>query len=201
MRLGIFGGSFDPIHYGHLLLAELCLERCRLDEVWFLPAATPPHKQDQTLCSGKQRVEMLELAIGGREEFRINTYEIDRGGVNYTADTLEAIAAQQPNAELFFLLGGDSLRDLPTWRDPERICAAAIPVVMNRHGAPKPDYDVLTPFVEEARLAEIREYETDTPIIELSSTELRRRAANDQSLWYRTPRAVQMYIFTNKLYR
>src|SRR5215467_14081281 len=94
MRLGLFGGSFDPVHYGHLLLAECCREQCSLDEVWFLPAATPPHKQGRTLTSAAERVEMLELAIGGQPTFRVCRAEIERGGVSYTVDTLAHLAAE-----------------------------------------------------------------------------------------------------------
>src|SRR5262245_24526798 len=84
MRLGVFGGSFDPVHYGHLLLAESCREQCGLDEVWFVPAATPPHKQGRDMTPARQRVDMLQLAIGGTESFHVSTIEIDRGGVSYT---------------------------------------------------------------------------------------------------------------------
>src|SRR6185436_16144022 len=94
MRLGIFGGTFDPVHYGHLLLAESCREQLKLDQVWFLPAAVPPHKQANEITPGTQRVEMLELAIGGQESFDICRYEIERGGVNYTVDTLAHLQAE-----------------------------------------------------------------------------------------------------------
>src|SRR6185295_4732710 len=87
-RLGIFGGSFDPVHYGHLLLAECCREQCRLDEVWFVPAAVPPHKQGRELTPAEQRIEMLQLAIGGHTAFKVSRLEIDRGGVSFTVDTL-----------------------------------------------------------------------------------------------------------------
>ena len=96
MRLGILGGSFDPVHFGHLLLGECCRETCRLDEVWFVPAATPPHKQSQNLASAGQRVEMLQLAIGGHPAFRVSDLEIQRQGVSYTVDTLQQIQQQQP---------------------------------------------------------------------------------------------------------
>ena len=105
MRLGLFGGSFDPVHYGHLLLAECCREQCKLDEVWFLPAATPPHKQSRVLTSGAQRIEMLQLAVSGHEMFRVCPVEIERGGVSFTVDTLAELSRQHPGSELFFLLG------------------------------------------------------------------------------------------------
>jgi len=200
MRLGIFGGSFDPVHYGHLLLAEICREQHRLDRVWFLPAATPPHKRSQQMAPDKQRTEMLALAIAGNEAFDISSIEIDRGGVNYTADTLEQIAAAQPGAELFFLMGGDSLRDLATWRDPQRICAAATPVVMRRPGI-EPDFSTLQPFVSAGRLAEISAHMVDAPLIEISSSNIRENVAQDRSIRYRTPRSVERFIATHELYR
>ena len=130
MRLGIFGGSFNPVHYGHLLLAESCREACALDEVWLVPAAVPPHKQGVVLAPAKARLEMLELALAGNEHLRPSSIELDRGGVSYTVDTLARIAAEKPGATLFLLMGADSLADLPTWREPARICSLATPVVV-----------------------------------------------------------------------
>jgi len=201
MRLGIFGGSFDPVHYGHLLLAEICLEEQQLDRVLFLPAATPPHKVKGLHSSPSQRVEMLRLAIAGHTGFDISTYEIDRGGVNYTADTLEAMQAAEPGAELFFLMGGDSLKDLPSWRDPERLLRIATPLVVGRVGSPTPDFEVLQPFVSAERLSMFQKHQVVSPLIELSSTDIRDRAMQQQSIRFRTPRAVETYIQTQKLYR
>src|SRR4029077_3920571 len=127
MRLGLLGGSFDPVHYGHLILAESCREQCRLDAVWFVPAAIPPHKQNNKLSAPANRIEMLKLAIGGHEAFSVYTGEIDRGGVSYTVDTLQQLHDQEPQCELFFLMGADSLADLPTWRQPERNFSFVIP--------------------------------------------------------------------------
>ncbi|HUE74027.1 MAG TPA: nicotinate-nucleotide adenylyltransferase [Pirellulaceae bacterium] len=201
MRLGIFGGSFDPVHYGHLLLAESCREQCRLDRVWFLSAAVPPHKQSRILAPGKARVEMLELAISGNEHFAVSTVELDRGGVSYTVETLQTITAQQPGDELFLLMGADSLYELATWREPAVICSLAIPVVVHRADSPPPDFTVLRKLVSPARLSEIRSHQVEMPIIDLSSTDLRQRAAEGRSLRYRTPRAVEKYIETQGLYR
>ncbi len=201
MRLGLFGGSFDPVHYGHLLLAECCREQCRLDEVWFVPAAVPPHKQSRTLSAAAQRIEMLELAIGGQQSLRVSRIEVDRGGVSYTVDTLAALAAEDSGRELFFLMGADSLEDLPHWREPARICELAIPVVVSRPGAPAPNYDVLAALVSPDRLAEIRRYHVEMPQIDLSSRDIRRRVSEGHSIRYRTPRAVEAYIAAQGLYR
>jgi nicotinate-nucleotide adenylyltransferase len=201
MRLGIFGGTFDPVHYGHLLLAECCREQARLDEVWFVPAATAPHKVDRTPAPADKRIEMLQLAIGGHEAFRVSRIETDRGGVSYTVDTLAAIHAEQPDAELYFLLGGDSLEDLPTWREPKQICEFATPLVVRRAGSHEPDYAALETLVGHERSEAIRRQQIEMPRIELSSSDLRHRVAEGRSIRYRTPRAVEQYIATAGLYR
>jgi nicotinate-nucleotide adenylyltransferase len=200
MRLGIFGGSFNPVHYGHLLLAECCREACRLDEVWLVPAATAPHKQGRQLAPGKARLEMLELALAGSEQLRPSSIELDRGGVSYTVDTLAQIHDQQPDDQLFLLMGADSLGDLATWREPRRICELALPIVVRRAGSPPPELDLLAAFVGPDRLAEIARWQVEMPIIELSSTDLRTRAATGKSLRYRTPRAVEKSSETHGLY-
>ena len=200
MRLGLYGGSFDPVHYGHLLLAECCREELSLDAVWFLPAAVSPFKTGRTETIARHRVEMLKLALAGHESMNVSTLEIERGGVSYTVDTLAQVREQQPDAELFFLMGGDSLQDLPGWREPARICELAIPVVVPRPDAPPVDYGVLREVVSPERLEEIRRHETPMPQINLSSTDLRSRVAAGKSIRYRTPRAVEKYLETHGLY-
>jgi len=201
MRLGIYGGTFDPVHFGHLLLAEYCREECRLDEVWFVPAAVPPHKQGQNFSTATRRVEMLSLAIGGHEQFRVCTREIDRGGVSYTVETLAEIHAEDPTRELFFLLGADSLFDLPLWREPSRICELATLVVVARTTAPAPDFACLAALTGAERTAHFRRHLVQMPLIELSSTEIRRRVQAGLSIRYQTPRAVEKYIEAAGLYR
>lgn len=201
MRLGVFGGSFDPVHFGHLLVAEFCREQCRLDQVQFVPAAMPPHKPHQALASPRARLEMLELAVGGHQAFSVSRLEIDRGGLSYTVDTLQQLHDEDPQRELFLLMGADALLDLPTWRQPQRICRLAWPVVVRRGGFPEPDYSPLAALVEPVRLAEIQALQVEFPRIDLSSREIRRRVAAGRSIRYQTPRAVERYIETHGLYR
>ncbi len=201
MRLGIYGGSFDPVHYGHLILAECCREQCRLDEVWFLPTAVSPHKQHRQPTSPTARIEMLELALGGHGALKVSRYEADRGGVNYTVDTLTHLRSEDASRELFFLMGADSLADLPTWREPARICELATPVVVARGGHPAPNFDVLQGLVSAERQAEIARHLVQMPAIDLSSHELRGRVAARQSIRFRVPKAVEMYIQTSDLYK
>jgi nicotinate-nucleotide adenylyltransferase len=201
MRLGLLGGSFDPVHYGHLLLAECCWEQCRLDAVWFLPAAVPPHKQERELTPATERIEMLELAIAGNPAFSICRYEADRGGVNYTVDTLTHFHEEDPSRELFFLLGADMLLDLPHWRDAARVCELAVPAAVCRFGADPIDFDCLRAIASPERIELIRSHQIEMPEIGISGTDLRCRARLGQSIRYRVPRAVEMYIETHGLYR
>lgn len=199
-RLGIFGGTFDPVHYAHLLLAETCREQCELDEVWLMPAFTSPHKLKHEAAPARQRVEMLRLAIGGHDRLQVSTMEIDRGGVSYTVDTLEAIHRQLPESELFLLMGADSLEDLPHWHAPERICELAVPVGVRRSGLPEPSLQALQQLVSPQRLARFERAQVSMPMMELASSDLRSRVERGLSIRYRTPRAVETYIQTQGLY-
>lgn len=200
MRLGILGGTFDPVHYGHLLLAESCREQCRLDAVWFLPSNIPPHKRGRELTPAEPRIEMLELAIGGHEAFGVSRLETDRAGTTYSVDTLAQFRSEQRDRELFFLLGADAWQDLPNWREPARICELATPVIVRRPGAPPPQFDHLAQILADVTVSEIRRHQVHMPQVDLSSREIRRRVAAGLSIRYRTPRAVEMYIRTAGLY-
>jgi nicotinate-nucleotide adenylyltransferase len=200
MRLGLFGGSFDPVHYGHLLLAECCREQCELDQVWFLPAGVPPHKQDRDLTPAGQRIEMLELAIAGHDRFAVSRYETEQGGISYTVDTLRHFRDEDPDGELFFLMGADMLNDLPNWRDAATVCSLAVPAVVRRAGAAEPDFRCLNGISPAERIQVIQRHQVEMPQVDISSTEIRRRVGRGLSLRYLTPRAVQKYIQTHRLY-
>jgi nicotinate-nucleotide adenylyltransferase len=201
MRVGLYGGSFDPIHTGHLLVADIVRERRYLDEVIFLPAARPPHKQGQPLTSAKRRLEMLELAIAGYEPFSVNTMELDRDGVSFTVDTLELLHSERPDDQLFLIMGGDSLVELPGWKSPQRICQLATPVVVARPGAASVDSKILHELLPELTDSEIDECLVRVPVIEISSTGIRERVRLGQSIRFRTPRAVEKYIESHQLYQ
>ena len=153
MRIGIFGGSFDPIHLGHLILAERCRENAELDQVWFMPSSLAPHKQDGAHGTDRQRTEMIELAIGGHEAFQLSKIELERGGVSYTVDTLEYLHENHAEDEFFSLIGDDSLENFASWRKPKRICELAIPLVVNRPGTGEVDLSLLKPLVSSTRSA------------------------------------------------
>jgi nicotinate-nucleotide adenylyltransferase len=200
MRLGILGGTFDPVHYGHLLLAECCREQCGLDRVWFMPTAVPPHKQSAEITPASHRIEMLSLAIAGNPLFEVCRYEADRGGVNYTVDTLSHFQREDPSRQLYFLLGGDSLADLPTWREPGQICELATLVVVRRPEMAELDFAALEGIVSTPHIDAIRRNVVEMPRIDLSAREMRALVAAGKSIRYRTPRAVEKYIETHELY-
>jgi len=188
MRLGLFGGTFDPIHLGHLILDESCREACGLDKVWFVVAGEPPRKRgDRT--AAHHRLEMARLATACHLDFEISEIETNRPGPHYSVETLEAVRRERPDDELFFLIGADSLVDLPQWREPARICALARLLVVNRPGfTPPPAPGVPEPLF------------VDVPPIGIASSDIRRRLAAGQSVRYMVPKPVEAYLRAHGLY-
>ena len=198
MRLGIFGGTFDPVHYGHLLLAETCREQLKLDQVRFVPAATPPHKLDHQISDGHARADMLSLAVSGYPEFVVDRRELKRKGPSFTVDTLTEYATEFPDAELFFLIGADSLRDLPTWRNPERISQLATLVACNRPGVAALQNEQIVEWVG-AEIAS-RILTQQIPGTDISASDIRERARTGCSLRFLTPRSVETFLTEHDLY-
>ena len=201
MRVGVFGGTFDPIHLGHLILAEQCREQAALEQVLFVPAAVPPHKQQQMLTSFGQRVEMLALAISGQPAFRIEELERDRPGPSYTVDTLAELQRQRPGDELCFIIGSDSLNDLASWYQPRRILELAELAVVERADAPVFAADVLKQTLRLGDDFPLRYRIVPMPLITLASRDIRQRIAAGRSVRYMIPRAVEAYIEDKRLYR
>ncbi len=191
MRVGIFGGTFDPVHLAHLVMAEQCREQAKLDRVLFMPAARPPHKLDRTLTPLDRRIEMLQLATSGYPVFQVSEIEKNRPGPSYTADTLRQLHDERPEDELFLLLGSDTLRDLPCWYQPAQIAALATVLVVCR------PQDVQPPEPP----AGFRCQTIASPLLDISSRDLRRRVAERRSIRYLVPRAVECYIETHGLYK
>lgn len=198
MRLGLYGGTFDPVHYGHLLAAEQCREQRRLDEVWFVPAASPPHKRHETISPGQQRAEMLELATAGHPQLRVSRIELERSGPSFTVQTLEQLREEEPDRELCLLIGADSLADFPSWREPARILELAEVFVVNR-GRSQPNLAAVGAAIGEESADRIGL--VSMPGIDLSASDIRQRVGTGRSIRYMTPRAVEMYVQQNGLYR
>jgi nicotinate-nucleotide adenylyltransferase len=194
-RIGVLGGTFDPPHIGHLLLAEQAAETLDLTQVWFVPAADPPHKGEEVTAAA-HRVAMVELAIAGNPRFALCRVDLDRPGPHYTADMLALLRAEDPNAALYFLMGGDALRDFPKWRDPAGIIRAARLGVMRRPGA------VIDLTRLEVAVPGLTDQVTfvDAPEIGLSATLIRERRRAGLSIRYQVPAEVERYIAQHRLY-
>jgi nicotinate-nucleotide adenylyltransferase len=196
-RIGIFGGTFDPVHAGHLHIADRLRESLALDRVIWIPAGRPPHKSGQIVSDDRDRLAMLRLALADSPSDQLSTVEIGRAGPSYTADTLEQLQRELAPASLVFLIGEDSLRDFPTWRDPDRILRAAELGVAGR-----PGIDVDIPGLVQA-LPALNGRLTIVPMAELpiSSSEIRRRVAEGAPIGHLVPAAVAAYIADQGLYR
>jgi nicotinate-nucleotide adenylyltransferase len=197
-RIGIFGGSFDPVHTGHLIIAEILQYDLELDIVLFLPAGRPPHKPEQELAADHHRLEMLSMAIRDCPAFEICTVDMDRPGNSYTATTLEILSdTYGENTELYFLMGQDSLKDFPTWRDPNRIATLATLGVALRPYVSVTLDEIYRAVPETAGRIQL----VQVPLIELSSRNIRHRIQHGLPFRFQVPAGVAAYIEENGLYQ
>lgn len=202
-RIGVFGGTFDPVHLGHLMIAEQAREHLGLSEVRWIPAATAPHEQLKNASDSSHRLAMVQLAICGNSKFVCDGREIRRGGKSYTIDTLHELKSQFPNSDLVILMGADSLREFSKWRMPSEICKVAQVVVIVRGGQPAPNLSMLAEFLPESKSPQqlSDEHILSMPQFEVSSSDIRRRVALGKSIRYMVPAAVEAYIRQHNLYR
>ena len=196
-KIGIFGGTFDPVHTGHLIAATELRYALGLDRVLFVPTGSPPHKGNVTVAPAADRLAMLRLAIAGTSAFAVDTIELDRAGPSYTVATLTALGATHPDATLVLLMGEDSLRDLPTWREPGRILSLATIGVATRPGV---DVD-LGALVTGLPFTRDRVTVVPIPGIGISSRDIRRRVATGRPIDFLSPPPVVNYILASGLYR
>ncbi len=197
-RIGILGGTFNPPHLGHLVMAQEAADQLQLDHVVLMPVHTPPHKEVRADPGPRARAQLCRLAAGEDPRLRVSTREIDRAGPSYTVETLAALAAEQPGDELAFIVGGDMALSLPTWREPERILTLATLAVAAREGTGRQDI--------RARLADLPDAAQRVtfftmPRLDLSSTDVRHRAKAGRPIRYLVPDAVATYIDAHGLYR
>ena len=199
MRVGILGGTFDPVHLGHLIVAEEARVRLRLDQVMFTPAGQPWLKEGQPVTPGSHRLRMVELAVASNPFFKVLVSEIDRSGPTYTVDTLEELQRSLgPDARFYFIVGMDALEQFHRWKEPERLLDLCSLVVASRPGHQGVDVNNLVGRYPQAgeRLVLLT-----VPRIEISSTEIRRRVGEGISIKYLVPEAVEEYILEHGLYR
>ncbi len=200
MKVGILGGSFDPLHYGHLLVAQSALESGQLDRVCFMPAHRPPHKSGCTLASPRDRMEMVRLAIADNPNFAVAEDEIERGGVSYAVDTLRQWRRRHPDEVPVFIMGMDSLCELHTWRAATDLLALCSFIVLERPGydnRPAPEELHLPPPWPQRLLEAV----VPGRHCAISSSEIRQRVAAGRSIRYLVPQSVQQYIFEHGIYR
>lgn len=190
-RIGIFGGSFDPPHIGHLIIAEVARQKLRLEKVVFVPAYVPPHKKGKHAATASDRFRMTKLAVRMNPHFSVSDLEIRRKGISYTVDTVRSFKRRYPASELFLIIGGDSLRQFWTWRSPQEILSLASLAVYSRHS------DGRNPRTKSHK----RIYHIAGPLLEISSTEIRNRIGKDRSIQYLVPDRVRAFITRRKLYR
>lgn len=192
MKIGVFGGTFDPPHIGHLIIAEEAREQLNLTKVIFVPAFTPPHKQPEGVATPLQRYRMVALAIQGNSFFEVSQLELKRKGISYTLDTLRALKERYPKAELFLILGSDNLLDFHTWKSPSKILAIASLVVYEREGFE---------MKEGMSFSQARPIKLSGAGVDISSSSIRKRVRAGKSIRYMVPTAVERYIDENKLYK
>lgn len=197
-KIGIIGGTFDPIHHGHLIAAQWAKEELNLDKVIFIPAANPPHKEGQEILDEKYRYIMVSLAIKDNPHFTVSDHEIQRGGKSYTIDTLKHFKKVYPDSELLFIMGLDSLLSLDTWKDVEGLMQLCTFVAATR-----PGYDIdksekifekLPPGIKDKIIF------LEIPELEISSTLIRDRVRQGKSIKYLVPEVIEQYIYENNIY-
>ena len=200
MKIGIMGGTFDPIHIGHLLLGEFAYENFHLDEIWFLPNGNPPHKTtDESGVSLDDRIEMVKLATDDVPYFRLNLYEASSKKHSYTYSTMRALREMYPEHEFFFILGADSLFSIEQWKNFREIFPSCTILAAMRDDKDTESMQAQIRYLNEKYGADIRLLQA--PLVEISSTTIRRRAEKGLSIRYMVPDAVSEYIHSNALYK
>lgn len=199
MKIGIMGGTFNPIHNGHLILSEYIREEANLDKIIFIPAGRPPHKKNPEVLNSNTRKEMLDLAIESNSYFEVSTLEIDKDDISYTIDTVNELKKIYPKDEIYLIIGGDSLLELEKWKDFKRLISITNFIVVDRHGSSSEE--VIKKIKELNRTYNGNITRFHSPIIEISSTDIRKRIKKGLSIKYLVPEGVEEHIISKELYK
>lgn len=197
-RLGIMGGTFDPIHYGHMVAAETARVEFGLDRVLFIPTGSPPHKENRLISDANLRYEMVEMSIQSNKDFMVSRMEIDREGTTYTVDTLRILHAIFPQQELHFITGTDALKEMLSWHEHEEIIRIAKII-----GVSRPGYDsknLIENISQKYPFTKNRIAQIEIPALAISSTDIRMRVANNKPIRYLLPDEVRLFINDRDLY-
>lgn len=215
-KIGILGGTFNPIHYGHLAAAEEVWSRLKLDQVLFVPSFLPPHKQDEVIPSAAQRQEMVALAIAGNPHFSLSDIEVKRKGMSYSIDTVAELLQLHPATDFYFITGLDSFLEIQTWKEWERLLALCKFIVLSRPGyafTGLASVNFMQKAAEKLHALDRREltravlelgnsavYLEQIPLHDISSTDIRQRVRQGRTIKYLLPESVETYIIKSKLY-
>ena len=201
-RIGIFGGTFNPIHNGHLIISTAVMEEKHLDEVLFVPCARPPHKGSGELAPGGDRLRMVELAVSSNPRFRASDIELKRGGRSYSVKTIEELRMRfNRGEEFYFIVGADSLHEISTWKDVERLSGLCDFIIAARSGYPLGGLSAESLSVGKEVFRRLATGIVETPVIDISSTEIRDRVGKGKCIDYMVPEAVAEYISRKGLYQ
>jgi len=198
-RIGITGGTFDPIHYGHLIISEAVREEFKLDKVLFIPTGTPPHKTNKKVTEARHRYEITCRAISSNSRFEASSIEVERQGNTYTIDTLNRLKEVYGDlTEFFFIVGADTIMELTTWKEYVKVFKMCEFIAVERPGFKTTDYKNK---IEQLKATyDIVIHSINAPLIEISSTDIRERLKNGKSIKYLVPESVENYIYENGLY-
>ena len=197
-KIGIMGGTFNPIHIAHLILAEQAYHQLQLDQVWFMPSKNPPHKAGLEIASDEDRKNMILAAIQKNPAFELSTIEMEREGITYTAETLRELHQMKKDHEYYFIIGGDSLMQITSWKEPEAIFSMANIVAATRSGYKEEELTSQIEMLKETYHANVTRI--DIPQLEISSNTLRNKCKNHESIRYYVPETVFSYIKEHQLY-
>jgi len=200
MKIGIMGGTFDPIHNGHLMLGRFARDLFKLDEIWFMPNGTPPHKSSESIESRtKNRVEMVKRAISNEKDFILQLYEVENQEVNYSYLTMEHFREVYPEHKFYFIIGADSLFNIEKWKCPEKLLKTCVILAAYRDGKNKKEMDEQIAYLNKKYGADI--YLLNTPNVDISSSEIRRKLELREGVGDMMPTCVYEYILENQLYK
>ncbi len=201
-RIGLFGGTFDPIHFGHLIVARSAAELLGLERVIFLPSVRPPHKTDERLTEASHRAAMVRLAIEGEPGIEFNDYDLNRPGRTYTIETVQYFQSLFGQAsEMYWIIGSDSLTELGGWRRAAELVDLCRIITASRGGASVSGLDRLRNVLTEPQIEKLHRGILPTPVIDISSTDVRRRVNEGRSIRFLVPESVRAYIESHGLYR
>ena len=197
-KVGIMGGTFDPIHIGHLILGESAWEQFGLEKVLFMPSGNPPHKTDRHGATNEQRVEMVRRAIASNDHFELSLEEMHEHGYVYTKETLKRLHSEHPDTDYYFIMGADSVLSFHMWNGPQEICDQCILVAAVRDQMPAEELDAQILKLKEMYHADIRKLES--PNLDISSHTIRERCMRGESIRYYVPDVVRLYIQDEEIY-